>query len=182
MNSRPPPPQHSTARASAAHGVQYRHPGAGGLLPDHLRRPAGARCAAAPLLRCPAAELCCSRPHQQPLRRATASGAEVYDGVSAGKYTVGLGQEKMAFASDREDINSVCMTGAHIRHLMQPLRRLGGRRAAELGAWRSRAIAHGEVRHCVRPGRPPRGARRRAAASRRAAHPVSPRTSACFFA
>ena len=40
----------------------------------------------------------------------------------------------MAFASDREDINSVCMTGAHIRHLMQPLRRLGGRRAAELGA------------------------------------------------
>ena len=30
----------------------------------------------------------------------------------------------MAFASDREDINSVCMTGAHIRHLMQPLRAL----------------------------------------------------------
>ena len=122
VNSRPPRPQHSTARASAAHGVQYRHPGAGGLLSDHLRRPAGARCAAAPLLGCPAAGLCCSRPHQPPLRRATASGAEVYDGVSAGKYTVGLGQEKMAFASDREDINSVCMTGAHIRHLI-PLAR-----------------------------------------------------------
>ena len=52
-----------------------------------------------------------SRRSDAPLRL----GAEVYDGVSAGKYTVGLGQEKMAFASDREDINSVCMTGAHIR-------------------------------------------------------------------
>lgn len=38
--------------------------------------------------------------------------AEKYDGVSQGKYTIGLGQERMAFASDREDINSVCMTGA----------------------------------------------------------------------
>ncbi|KAJ2794864.1 3-hydroxy-3-methylglutaryl coenzyme A synthase, partial [Coemansia helicoidea] len=35
---------------------------------------------------------------------------EQHDGVSAGKYTIGLGQSKMAFCDDREDISSVCMT------------------------------------------------------------------------
>lgn len=35
---------------------------------------------------------------------------EVHDGVSSGKYTVGLGQQKMGFCSDREDINSLCLT------------------------------------------------------------------------
>lgn len=35
---------------------------------------------------------------------------EVFDGVSAGKYTIGLGQDKMGFCSDREDINSLCLT------------------------------------------------------------------------
>ena len=35
---------------------------------------------------------------------------EVHDGVSAGKYTIGLGQTKMGFCSDREDINSLCLT------------------------------------------------------------------------
>lgn len=35
---------------------------------------------------------------------------EKADGVSAGKYTIGLGQQRMAFVDDREDINSVCMT------------------------------------------------------------------------
>lgn len=35
---------------------------------------------------------------------------EQFDGVSAGKYTVGLGQSKMGFCSDREDINSLCLT------------------------------------------------------------------------
>lgn len=35
---------------------------------------------------------------------------EQYDGVSSGKYTVGLGQSKMGFCSDREDINSLCLT------------------------------------------------------------------------
>ncbi|CAD0203050.1 unnamed protein product [Chrysodeixis includens] len=38
---------------------------------------------------------------------------EKFDGVSAGKYTVGLGQTKMGFCSDREDINSICMTALH---------------------------------------------------------------------
>lgn len=42
---------------------------------------------------------------------------EKYDGVSAGKYTIGLGQQRMAFASDREDINSVCMTA--VQSLME---------------------------------------------------------------
>ncbi|XP_067838494.1 hydroxymethylglutaryl-CoA synthase, cytoplasmic isoform X2 [Heptranchias perlo] len=35
---------------------------------------------------------------------------EKFDGVDAGKYTVGLGQSKMGFCSDREDINSLCLT------------------------------------------------------------------------
>lgn len=38
---------------------------------------------------------------------------EAFDGVSAGKYTVGLGQSKMGFCNDREDINSLCLTVMH---------------------------------------------------------------------
>jgi hypothetical protein len=36
---------------------------------------------------------------------------EIFDGVAAGKYTIGLGQTRMAFCDDREDINSICLTG-----------------------------------------------------------------------
>ena len=36
---------------------------------------------------------------------------EKFDGVSQGKYTIGLGQEYMAFVDDREDINSFALTG-----------------------------------------------------------------------
>ena len=35
---------------------------------------------------------------------------EAFDKVSKGKYTIGLGQDKMSFVSDREDINSICLT------------------------------------------------------------------------
>ncbi|KAK4620040.1 Hydroxymethylglutaryl-CoA synthase [Fulvia fulva] len=35
---------------------------------------------------------------------------EKFDGVSAGKYTIGLGQTKMSFCDDREDIYSLCLT------------------------------------------------------------------------
>ncbi|XP_030579813.1 hydroxymethylglutaryl-CoA synthase, cytoplasmic isoform X2 [Archocentrus centrarchus] len=35
---------------------------------------------------------------------------EEFDGVLSGKYTVGLGQARMGFCSDREDINSLCLT------------------------------------------------------------------------
>merc|ERR1719330_1146875 len=35
---------------------------------------------------------------------------ETHDGVSSGKYTVGLGQTRMGFCSDREDVNSLCLT------------------------------------------------------------------------
>ncbi|XP_076259689.1 hydroxymethylglutaryl-CoA synthase [Rhynchophorus ferrugineus] len=35
---------------------------------------------------------------------------EQFDGASAGKYTIGLGQQKMGFCNDREDINSLCLT------------------------------------------------------------------------
>jgi hydroxymethylglutaryl-CoA synthase len=38
------------------------------------------------------------------------SKLETFDGVPAGKYTIGLGQSKMGFCSDREDINSLCLT------------------------------------------------------------------------
>ncbi|KAG1150747.1 hypothetical protein G6F37_001275 [Rhizopus arrhizus] len=42
---------------------------------------------------------------------------ETFDGVSAGKYTIGLGQEKMAFIDDREDIQSICLTA--VQNLME---------------------------------------------------------------
>ncbi|XP_053666643.1 hydroxymethylglutaryl-CoA synthase 1 [Anopheles marshallii] len=52
---------------------------------------------------------------------------EAFDGVSAGKYTVGLGQQRMGFCSDREDINSLCLTA--VRKLLDeqkiPLSRIG---------------------------------------------------------
>jgi len=42
---------------------------------------------------------------------------EAFDGVSSGKYTIGLGQAKMGFCTDREDINSLCLTA--VRNLME---------------------------------------------------------------
>lgn len=38
---------------------------------------------------------------------------EVANNVSAGKYTLGLGQESMAFTGDAEDINSIALTVVH---------------------------------------------------------------------
>ena len=38
------------------------------------------------------------------------SELEIHDGVSGGKYTIGLGQTRMGFCTDREDINSLCLT------------------------------------------------------------------------
>jgi hydroxymethylglutaryl-CoA synthase len=35
---------------------------------------------------------------------------EIFDKVSTGKYTIGLGQSKMSFCLDNEDINSICLT------------------------------------------------------------------------
>lgn len=35
---------------------------------------------------------------------------EQFDGASSGKYTLGLGQDKMGICGDREDINSLCLT------------------------------------------------------------------------
>ncbi|KAJ2656349.1 3-hydroxy-3-methylglutaryl coenzyme A synthase [Coemansia sp. RSA 1200] len=45
-----------------------------------------------------------------PSRYVDQKELEQHDGVSAGKYTIGLGQDKMAFCDDREDISSVCLT------------------------------------------------------------------------
>ena len=36
---------------------------------------------------------------------------EEFDGVSKGKYTIGLGQKFMACCDDREDINTFALTG-----------------------------------------------------------------------
>ena len=47
-----------------------------------------------------------------PLRCIDEADLERFDGVAAGKYTIGLGQEKMAFCDDREDINSFLLSGA----------------------------------------------------------------------
>ncbi|RUS35057.1 hydroxymethylglutaryl-CoA synthase [Jimgerdemannia flammicorona] len=44
------------------------------------------------------------------------SALEKFDGVSEGKYTIGLGQKKMAFVDDREDIQSVCLTAVTKLH------------------------------------------------------------------
>lgn len=38
------------------------------------------------------------------------SALEKYDNVSVGKYTIGLGQKRMAFCSDVEDVYSLCLT------------------------------------------------------------------------
>ena len=38
---------------------------------------------------------------------------EAADGVGSGKYTIGLGQQAMAFVDDREDINSICLTAVN---------------------------------------------------------------------
>ncbi|KAL8586748.1 Hydroxymethylglutaryl-CoA synthase, cytoplasmic [Nucella lapillus] len=45
------------------------------------------------------------------------SELEKFDGVSSGKYTIGLGQSRMGFCSDREDINSLCLTA--VQRLME---------------------------------------------------------------
>jgi len=42
---------------------------------------------------------------------------EKFDGIPAGKYTIGLGQDKMGFCSDREDVHSLCLTV--VQNLMQ---------------------------------------------------------------
>ncbi|KAJ8474395.1 hypothetical protein ONZ45_g15964 [Pleurotus djamor] len=44
-----------------------------------------------------------------PKRCISESDLEVFDGVSKGKYTIGLGQEYMAWPDDREDINSFAL-------------------------------------------------------------------------
>ncbi|EIN03878.1 hydroxymethylglutaryl-CoA synthase [Punctularia strigosozonata HHB-11173 SS5] len=45
-----------------------------------------------------------------PRRCISEEDLEVFDGVSKGKYTIGLGQKNMAFCDDREDINSFALS------------------------------------------------------------------------
>jgi len=45
-----------------------------------------------------------------PAQYVDQSELELHDGVSQGKYTIGLGQTRMGFCTDREDINSLCLS------------------------------------------------------------------------
>lgn len=45
-----------------------------------------------------------------PIQYVDQEKLEKFDNVSAGKYTIGLGQSKMGFCLDNEDINSICLT------------------------------------------------------------------------
>ncbi|KAG0148083.1 hypothetical protein CROQUDRAFT_670073 [Cronartium quercuum f. sp. fusiforme G11] len=45
-----------------------------------------------------------------PKRCISQPDLEKFDGVPAGKYTIGLGQQRMAYCDDREDINSFLLT------------------------------------------------------------------------
>lgn len=45
-----------------------------------------------------------------PAQYVEQSKLEQFDKVSTGKYTIGLGQSKMSFCLDNEDINSICLT------------------------------------------------------------------------
>ncbi|KAL3900477.1 MAG: hypothetical protein SGCHY_001317 [Lobulomycetales sp.] len=45
-----------------------------------------------------------------PKRFVSQADLEEFDGVSQGKYTIGLGQTKMAVLDDRQDINSICLS------------------------------------------------------------------------
>jgi hydroxymethylglutaryl-CoA synthase len=45
-----------------------------------------------------------------PRRSVSQEDLEIYDGVSAGKYTIGLGQTNMAIVHDNEDVVSICLT------------------------------------------------------------------------
>ncbi|EPZ34392.1 Hydroxymethylglutaryl-coenzyme A synthase domain-containing protein [Rozella allomycis CSF55] len=51
-----------------------------------------------------------------PLTFVEQSDLEKYYGVSEGKYTIGLAQERMAFTGDREDVNSMALTA--VKRLM----------------------------------------------------------------
>lgn len=44
-----------------------------------------------------------------PQRFVSQEALEQHDGVAVGKYTLGLGQQSMAFCDETEDINSICM-------------------------------------------------------------------------
>ncbi|KAG8468027.1 hypothetical protein KFE25_007079 [Diacronema lutheri] len=85
-----------------------------------------------PFVRVGGAVACARRVHQQPAagprpqhvgilamdvyfpqRCVSQKDLEVADGVSEGKYRIGLGQERMAFVGDREDVNSIAMSAVY---------------------------------------------------------------------
>lgn len=45
-----------------------------------------------------------------PVQYVEQTKLEKFDQVSSGKYTIGLGQQRMSFCLDNEDINSICLT------------------------------------------------------------------------
>jgi Hydroxymethylglutaryl-coenzyme A synthase N terminal len=68
---------------------------------------------------CSTNEHSCPRPdHDQCISE---EALEQFDGVPAGKYTIGLGQKYMVFTDDREDINSFALNGPSIPAPLAPL-------------------------------------------------------------
>lgn len=54
-----------------------------------------------------------------PKRYVDQTALEQHDHVSSGKYTIGLGQDKMSFVDCREDIYSLCLTGFYINVILE---------------------------------------------------------------
>lgn len=50
-------------------------------------------------------------PHSDSFQCVDQVDLEKHDGVSAGKYTIGLGQTKMSFCDDREGMLELSLTG-----------------------------------------------------------------------
>lgn len=48
-----------------------------------------------------------------PSRFVDQADLEKFDNAGTGKYTIGLGQNKMSFCSSSEDINSICLSATH---------------------------------------------------------------------
>ena len=57
---------------------------------------------------------CLTRPSRRLQQCISEEALEQFDGVPAGKYTIGLGQKYMVFTDDREDINTFALSGTSI--------------------------------------------------------------------
>jgi hypothetical protein len=100
-----------------------------------------------------------------PKRCISEDDLEEFDGVAKGKYTIGLGQKFMAFTDDKEDINSVALTGESSSRLRLKLElsrcracafELGPPAIPHIALTRSRLVPAGEVQRRPQLDRPSR--------------------------